>query len=264
LGEYMKAFKKYFKKRIKAINSLLGKPRLTYTPDTFHKLRIEIKRLEAFFDLIKFCSKDFKRRKTYKPFKHIFRQAGKVRDLQVEETMMKKYFVINILNEYRSKLRNQRLKEQRDYFSIVYAELTWLRKSCSNTIPFLDQLDESFVNIFMEKRRKKIEIHMNQTPLQPSQIHKLRKLLKRFNYNQRCLEIKNPNDTKKEIYALDERLGKWQDCQVFIKHLELAMDAKGVSQEERNQLEEIRTNMVSESKLLFDKINETISLSELS
>jgi CHAD domain-containing protein len=259
----MKALKKYFNRRIKVINLLLGKPRLTYSPDTFHKIRLEIKKLKAFFDLIKFCSKDFKRKKTYKPFKHIFLQAGKVRDLHVEKMMMKKYFAINFLNEYRSKLRNQRLKEQRNYFSVVNTKLSRLRKSCTLTIPYVKQLDEKKVIRSLDKKRKRIELIMKQHPLQPSHLHSLRKRLKHLNYIQKCLKIGKSKEPRPVFDALDKLLGRWHDCQVFIRHLELASNDAEVNQGERNRLEEIRTHVASDSKLLYDKLNEIISKTEL-
>ena len=94
----MKAPTKYLKKREDAINFLLEKPTRAYTIDTFHKLRVEINKLNAFFELINFYSKDFKRKKTFKPFKLIFRQAGKVRELQVEEAILRKYFLNNFID----------------------------------------------------------------------------------------------------------------------------------------------------------------------
>ena len=41
---------------------------------------VEIKKLNALFELINFCDKDFKRKKTFKPIKEIFQQAGAVYD----------------------------------------------------------------------------------------------------------------------------------------------------------------------------------------
>ena len=63
----MKLKAKYLKKRRDTINSLLEKPKRLYTPTAFHKLRVELKKLNAFFDLIKFCSKDFKQKKHLSP-----------------------------------------------------------------------------------------------------------------------------------------------------------------------------------------------------
>jgi len=59
----VKALTEYFKNREDAISFLLQKSARAYTPVTFHKLRVEIKKVNAFFELINFCSKDFKRKK---------------------------------------------------------------------------------------------------------------------------------------------------------------------------------------------------------
>ena len=73
----MKALKKYLKKRKSAITFLLEKQQESFTPDTFHTLRLEIKKLNALFDLVNFCSKSFKQKKTFKPFKLIFSSGRK-------------------------------------------------------------------------------------------------------------------------------------------------------------------------------------------
>src|SRR4030095_9185250 len=119
----MKTLKKYFDDREFAINRFLEQPRDVYTPETFHKLRVEIKKLNALFDLIDFCCKDFKRKKTFKPFCKIFRQAGKVRELQIEEAIVQNYCNHSCLIDYQNKLKLQQLKEELDFFLIVKKKL---------------------------------------------------------------------------------------------------------------------------------------------
>lgn len=139
----MKLNPKYLKNRRDAINSLLEKSTRLYTPATFHKLRVELKKLDAFFDLIKFCSKDFKHKKTLKPFKLIFNHAGMVRELQVEEAMLKKYFLNNLLTEYSYSLKKLRLQEQKNYFSIANKKLvSELKKKFREIVPFATQIDK--------------------------------------------------------------------------------------------------------------------------
>jgi len=50
--------------------------------------------------------------KKIKPLKLIFRQAGKVRELQIEEAMLRKYFINNLLKDYRASLKKLRLKDK--------------------------------------------------------------------------------------------------------------------------------------------------------
>jgi hypothetical protein len=70
----MKALAKYLKKREDTIESLLKKPARKYTPDTFHALRIKIKKLNALSGLIKFGVRDFKKKniQTIHPFFGVF------------------------------------------------------------------------------------------------------------------------------------------------------------------------------------------------
>src|SRR5436190_20764312 len=105
----MKTLKKHLDDRKLAITTFLEQPRDQYTPETFHKLRVEIKKLNALFDLIDFCSKDFKRKKTFRPYHKIFRQAGKVRELQIEETIVQNYCNEHCLVDYQNKLKLQQL-----------------------------------------------------------------------------------------------------------------------------------------------------------
>ena len=88
LFETVKHLIKYFNKRKSTIDSILKKSNSKYNSKTIHKLRIEIKKLNALFDLIYFCENNFKQKKTFEPLKFIFRQAGKVRELQLEEEMI--------------------------------------------------------------------------------------------------------------------------------------------------------------------------------
>ncbi|MEO7926136.1 MAG: hypothetical protein ABIR93_05345 [Saprospiraceae bacterium] len=54
----MKALQKYLKKREEAIQLIL-KPGHRFSPANFLTLRVEIKKLDAFFDLVNVANKDF-------------------------------------------------------------------------------------------------------------------------------------------------------------------------------------------------------------
>jgi CHAD domain-containing protein len=105
----MKALTTYFVTRKKTLLSLLEKSEKKYTPSTFHQLRVELKKLNALFDLIEFSSTKFRRKKVIKPFKTIFKQAGKVRDLQIEEASFKKHMQDDLLVAFRAKLDKRQL-----------------------------------------------------------------------------------------------------------------------------------------------------------
>ena len=81
------ALQKYYKSRINSLEKILGKPDKIVTPEDFHKLRVEIKKLRAVLTLVNWSEKNFKRKKFLKSYKKLFKQAGKVRDLQLEEAL---------------------------------------------------------------------------------------------------------------------------------------------------------------------------------
>jgi len=258
----MKVITKYIKKRKETINSLLEKPKQTYTPATFHELRVEIKKLDAFFYLINFCSKGFKRKKTFKPFKLIFDQAGKVRETQVEEVILKKYFLIRLLKEYRESLKKHQLKEQEDYFSLANKKfVARLKKMYRKIAPFLAQVDKKKVNRYMKTKRKIIKKLLSQNSIQSPQVHDLRKRLKKFHSNLKSLDMEKQYKPLPKEDILPDLLGKWHDGQIIIRHLKKAMDTVGINSKESIQLEKIKAKISSKSEILFKKINAAIATS---
>lgn len=102
----MKAVKKYFKRRKNAITELFKKTASAYTSRNFHQLRVEIKKIDALFELVNYCSKKFHRKENFSPYKIVFRQAGKVRELHIVNTMLKKYLHSDSLSGYSNYLKN--------------------------------------------------------------------------------------------------------------------------------------------------------------
>lgn len=109
----MKALKKYIRKREETIHALLEKPTTKFSPTTFHDLRVEIKKLDAVFDLIHFCIRDVKQKKLFTVFNEIFDQAGQVREFQLEEMVLNKYVPKNSLHQYKKENKKDLLKEKK-------------------------------------------------------------------------------------------------------------------------------------------------------
>lgn len=251
----MNGLKKYLKKREKSIIALLKKPRRLYTPNTFHDLRVEIKKLKAIHEIINFCSPEFKKNKVFKSHKQIFKQAGKVRDIHIEEAMLKKYFNTSLLKKYRSDLREHRLKEQNTYFSIVNKKpLTKLNKTYSEIRSFIGDVNKKKVNEYLNEERKKI-IKLQNHLLKPK-AHELRKLLKTFNYNQKIF-ASNKQNKLPQLETLTELLGKWHDGVITVTNLNKAIKGKIINAKEVIQLNKIKFQIVSDNTKLFNEIKHT-------
>lgn len=260
----MKALKTYFKTRKKALLSLLEKPRKKYTPETFHQLRVEIKKLNALFDLIESSSKKFRRKKSIKPFKTIFRQAGKVRDLQIEDVIFKKYIQDGLLIEYRAKLSKRQAKEKNHFFSLINEKTaSRLKKQGNKIAPFVSKLAPKKVDEYMLQKRKKIENFLRQPNLDTEQLHELRKLLKTYYYNQMSLSLEKQNQKISKKEELTELLGKWNDGVVIIGHLQKTIEKAKINSKEISLLKSLKIKIAAKNNLLLDQINKAIPESEL-
>lgn len=250
----MNEFKKYFGKRKSAIGFNLKKKRRSYTPSTFHILRVEIKKLNAFLELINYCSKNFKQKKTYKPFKQIFQKAGDVREKYLEEVKLKKRFVEILPINHLNGLRMRRLKMQDIYFSELNDKnLKKMKNSYQYIKPFLKDVTKKKAEEYLNEKKKKLNPLLNKTNLTKPQLHEIRKQLKKINYNKKIPDKKG-NSTENKKSALPKLLGKWHNCEVIIKDLNRAIGRSTKNIKEISQLKNIKSEISSESESLLKKI----------
>lgn len=226
---------RYYKKRAKNINRLLSISPDEYSRETYHQLRVEIKKLSALLDLVKFCDKNFDQKKYFKPFEKIFRQSGKVREFQLEESMLKKYGQYSIEN-YLYKVKKDIKKAKNDFsFIINKKRVIKINRYFKKMVLFIKGIHKNEVNNFLENKRKEINDLIRQRPLKPLQMHELRKKLKVDFYNWESLgqtckdELKKGND-------FQEVLGKWHDGRTVNNYLESAIIKEKTNSEELNQL----------------------------
>lgn len=259
----MKALKKYLNRQKVTINFLLGKPKRTFTPGTFHKLRIELKKLNAFLDLINYCSKDFRRKKIFKPFKQIFKQAGKVRELQLQEAMLKKHFPDNSIPEYKAYFRKSRLVETGIFFSMIDPKMVnRLNKRFVEIESFLPKIKSKTAKAYLDKEIEKIINLINKSPLQKGNLHELRKRLKTLNNNRSSLSLEENKVLNFKKNNLPRLLGDWHDLQVMIDHLNKGLNLVGINPKEVSHLEKLKSKISVESERILIQLNKAISDSE--
>ncbi|MBS1517817.1 MAG: CHAD domain-containing protein [Bacteroidetes bacterium] len=252
----------YLKRREDNISFLLNKPRGLFTSGTFHKLRVEIKKLNALFCLIKFCVRNFKKKKLFKPFRTVFRLAGKVREIQVEEAMLNKYFINNMVKPYRDRLIDLRIKKQKVFFRTLNKRFfKEIKKNFRKVYPCIENIKKEDVYGFLKNRQSGIRKITSRNPLEISQMHLLRKEIKMFNYNMKSLDLQSYSGQIPGADDLTELLGKWHDCQVISANLENAINSEGLNESELDRLENIRNRIILNGGILFEKINSLIPAS---
>jgi CHAD domain-containing protein len=250
----VKALVKYLKKRKEGIQSLLHKAKQSNSMDFYHDLRVEIKKLKALFDLIDDCSKNFKPKKTIQPFQQVFDQAGRVRELQIEEQMLRKNFDKHPIG-YRHTLHMLKKEEQENFYELIDKRLfAEQKKAIKNIKDFLQKIDKKDLKAYLEKKRGKIDKMLGQKNPQVATLHQLRKRLKKYDYVADILDSKKKKETLREDKNLLDLLGDWHDCRVTARHLNKAIHTRGISKKDIARLEAVRSKIFSQSRNLFKKV----------
>jgi|SRR5688500_11352000 len=247
----MKELKKFLKNRLDHIIDLLDKPKSSYSPETFHQIRVEIKKIDAGFELINFCFKKFKMKTLFEPFNKVFDQAGKVRDLQIEKDLMKKHFFFNTLKDYRKQLTMQEQKEKKSFSALITKSFIGeLKNTLDEALPFTKEVTGIKLSNFLDKKKQAIRNLLLKSELTPNEIHDLRIDLKAYYYLAKNRSLAhNLYDSSKD--TISPILGKWHDNYVAINHINNVLKTAELSPRNVTKLEKIKTQMAAEEKLLL-------------
>lgn len=252
----LKELIKYLKKRRKNIRSLLTTPRLHCTPGIFHDLRVEIKKLRSLISLLRF-SASFNLKKIDKPFIKVFKQAGKIREMQIEEEMLQQYFSIDFLHDYRQKIKEHKSKELRNYINLINEQSERIKKAFTKIKPWIQIINKKELDEFTDKKEKNLKQLLDQN-ITPPQLHLLRKRIKQYNYALKFSLRTNKLNFETDSYSLSDLLGKWHDGQVLIYHLERQMHYPGISESELEEIKKIRYEKMMVNNLILTEIRAAI------
>lgn len=255
------ALENFFLKRTNTIDTLLEKSAQKFTVEDFHQIRVEIKKLNALFKLINFCLKKFEKKKQFRSFRSIFKQAGKVRELQLEEAALKKYAHFSGLKKYILNLKKVQQKEKKNFFLLINKDLKTKLKKSNKNIPSLieKKINKKDAKSYLDNRRERIERLTTVKYLKLEKVHELRKLIKEFYYNSKSLNLSKEIKLQKETDALQNLLGKWHDCQVIEEHLnEVVRSKTAMKPLEIKELKKAKNKLSSDGEILLKKINTAI------
>ncbi len=204
---------RFLKKTRKKILWLLKKSPKKFEDEDYHKLRVEIKKLKSVAGFIEFSNKHFSRRQQLKPFSKVYKQAGKIRELQLEEAFLKKNNV-QFIQHYLDDMAKRIKKEKKKFGSLISKKTREKTKNVMREIePILAKTDDNDVIQFMNNERSQIASLIQNLPLNPENAHKLRKILKEDFYTRKRIDW--PSQKLKAEDHLLELLGKWHDCVVL-------------------------------------------------
>ncbi len=257
-----KALKKYFKKAVP-----------NFDADALHHFRTTYKKLRAFLRLL--SQGTTKPIKIPKKLKRIYRQAGNIRSIQLQQkqisTTTKRH--LNTTLGY-CKLLEKRMRRPKHALTDMHAKTIFSqsKKKLNNQIKA--SFSESNLIDFAHLKWEAIHSIVQLNDIVDSDLHNIRKQLKDLFYNRKHYKAANQNilaasiwkDKRQLFYhqLLDE-LGKFQDKRVSI---DLINDAniKRLSQAEKNKLANIKQGWENEKAIkkstLINKLKTDLNLND--
>jgi len=243
----------YYLERIDSIESILEKHRRKFSRRDFHKLRVEIKKVKTVSEIVYYCTEDFQKNKFLGSFQNIFRKAGKVRELTLEISMLKKFRVSSLLKKHISQLKKQLERKKGRFFSVAHADPKELHKSSDIILPCFNRIDRIGVNRFLEMKSGEIRGLIGTKILKEENAHQLRKLLKEVYYTTSIFRLKSP--WFKDMDDFQELLGKWHDDVVVDDHLQRTLQIGKLDGNGIQTIKAVKQLVSYEGEQLFKQIN---------
>lgn len=205
--------KKRFNKAWKSMRSHLLAFYKSQDPEELHRMRVQVKKMNALLVYTQACSKKQKIRKHFRPVKDLFKQAGNIRSVHVNLTLMERHRLSN--EEFK--------KEQQEILAIRIKRFYSKRKAYLKRIGKAHQrLSRDFYDIrdkpvsdICKRRLEKLDRFLSKRPVQTDKLHKRRKDIKVILYFHRALPEPLARKIRLNTAYLDqlqEKIGKWHDA----------------------------------------------------
>jgi len=196
-----------------------------------HDLRVEIKRLRAFFNLVEWINPNFQAKQDFKKIRKLFKAAGRIRDVHVQQALARRWIdKLNLdLSEYYNFLKQKEM-EARPEFSVSCKKFDLsIFKTNGNRISKLIKIlpgeyaqsktEEQFRGLIDELIKFK-----NKENLMEEDYHQIRILSKAARYTleilQRCFsKSRTLDELNEKLREVHQALGKWHDDDVGLQSL---------------------------------------------
>lgn len=245
---------KYYSKRIESINGILQKSPEKITEEDYHDLRVDIKKLKALMALLNFCARSFNKKTLFHPFVPIFRQAGKIRELQLEIGTLKEFNLYDALTRYRLTLERQLRIEKRKFNDL---NGPWMKEGISGSIHslshFFVKASHSEIEEFLEKQKSGLHRLLLVRTLDEDEIHLLRKKIKEYYYTARIFSPDNEQFEKIDRFQL--LLGDWHDTVIMQQRLHKAMDSGELQLAESQRVNNLISTLASKQRQFYKKLH---------
>lgn len=189
--------------------------------EDIHQLRVAIKKIRALLSLIELAGNgEFQKKEHFDLFKNLFRKAGKVREIQVNLSLIKKIdqrksklyveYLIELQNHSMEELMNELLVFDLKKLKSLNAQM--LSKANEISPEHLTEKSTPFISSKFQKIKK-----LRDKIKKDQKLHKIRIHLKAVVELVEYLPYNKENKSlKKEIKRLNQLIGDWHDNIVLL------------------------------------------------
>lgn len=203
-----------------------------FDPDAIHDLRVEVKQLRAFFRLLECIAPTFKGKKHIRQFRALFKAAGDLRDVHVQQELTRKWSqeLDEFLSEYYNSLKQKEFPAREKFADFarkfnLEQEIAVNRKRITRTLKSTsgEDLSES-IRQRITAQTHKIQTLGVQASNDESRLHSLRIRSKETRYTldvtKCCLpESEYWSALNEHLRTLHQTLGKWHDGDIAREHI---------------------------------------------
>lgn len=244
------------KKREQSVAELLSTKQQNTTPEKFHQLRVEIKKIRAALSLLSSCTSSVDWKKKMAPYQDLFKQAGKIRELQLHKTYLRKHSEAMEMPVYTKVIEKQTTDEIKRFGALKKRKALHSVTSPSSTLRLSPiNINERTFETTLEREQESILKLLAKDKLKIPQVHDLRKRIKRFHFLSTLIPLKKKK--LKHLDAFQELLGKWHDYEVFGEELQKAGKLQVIPAEEKKKLRKLKPKVIQKRDSLFRKIDKS-------
>ena len=207
---------KYFDKRWEAMLAQLKTFSQNQDPEAIHHLRVEIKKIYALLTLIEKCSGYIELSGHAEQVKKIFKEAGSIRDAQINLKLISGYGHTN--DEYDNRQNNLIKRREKKFCLAINTHIKGIKKPYTIIRKSMSDIKNDCILQFYKKQIKKVEQAITDLTKE-KQLHKCRKRIKKMLYIHSLLDsaLKKKLEVNIDYLGkLEEAISKWHDSVVTL------------------------------------------------
>ncbi|MBK7408304.1 MAG: CHAD domain-containing protein [Saprospirales bacterium] len=227
-----------------------------------HALRVSLKRLRAFLHMLSEVDPHFPGKASLKRFKSLFAEAGQLRDLQIENSLLySKEETLELTHKTSDQLLSRIEEQQRAFRAFEQAfSIAGLRETCLQARSHLEHMHLSTLRKglrgYFRNMLDELTILAREGMSSKKRLHELRKSAKEALYNLIAIDQATPHvmlsmDLMQPLEMLQHQLGKWHDhCMTK----EESKNLRNVPQSLKRQLKQDETRYLQDIRFLLAQL----------